>query len=248
MERHFKDVNVHYFDFQDMILKELITNFLESLEEKKEKPKEVIPVSMDWYAQELSKTLDSLEEDFGWTFYKYQRTWLFDFAKFKSCAKSRQIGMTLTNAFDAVIRGLFLGVDTLYTSSAARQYLRAKRYAKNYLKLLQKIYPEIEIIRDNESSGELAFTSIGPDSKVRNDYASIYFIPSNDISNVEGFPGRVFIDELSNIKNAEELYNSLVPSLGSNPLYDLGCQFRARGKGNLAHRIHENMKETRFNG
>ncbi len=207
--------------------------------------KKEIPLTLGWYFAQLTETLNKLETNTGRMFYDFQKKWLYDPAKFKSCGKSRQIGLTMTSASEAVFKGFLLGLDTLYTSKASRQYLRAKRYAKADLKLLNKIDPRIEIVKDSDGEGELGFTTIDPNDNVRPDHTSIYFLPSNDISNIEGFPGRVLIDELSNIKEAQELYNSLIPSLGSNPLYDFGCQFRARGTNNLAYRIHTN-KDNRF--
>lgn len=233
-----------------IILSGIIENYfnIDSINKKIENPKVITPVSMDWYFKELNGMLSLLDRHCDRRYYDYQRKWLFEKSRFKSCGKPRQSGLTFTSAgIEPASRGMFLGVDTLYTSRSSRQYNRGKRYLKGTLTLLQKVYPWLEIVKDNTAEGELSFTSIDPEGNIRPEPVSVYFLPSRDISDIEGFPGRVFIDEFSNIPNDRELYASLIPSIGSNSLFDFGVQFRARGKQNLAYEIHIN-KDNQYPG
>lgn len=159
--------------------------------------------------------------------YPYQRDFILDDSRFRIAVKSRQIGMSLTIAFDALMK-VMRGEPVYFLSRSERQAIH----------LLEKFYHWCDFLV--QAGIVIPFSSkTKTDCKIATPYGNIDIksLTTNNTTS-EGYTGHIYFDEFALLQNSRELYNSVFPSITSNDRYGITIISRPFGQSGLFYDIY----------
>ena len=158
--------------------------------------------------------------------YQYQTDYARNESTFQITNKSRQIGYSVAIAYKALKRCTLSDIDQLLVSSSQRQSNKLMSYVDN---LISRFYKKqgIKLVKDSTTQ------------KTFSNGKSIYCFPSKP-ETVRGFPGDVRLDEYALHKEDEKMYEALLPSISSNPKFELTISSTPLGQSNMFYKICTN--------
>lgn len=155
-------------------------------------------------------------------FRDYQKKVFLDNNKFIAVLKSRQIGMTTLLAYLA-LNNVVKGISSIIVSASQRQSL-------NVMSMIDKIVEDVikntNITIKNSTKTEKRFSN----------GAYLIALPSNPRS-IRGFTGTVILDECAIMPEADEIYTSVLPTITTNPKYQLIVSSTPLGQSGLFYNI-----------
>ena len=155
--------------------------------------------------------------------YPYQKEYLDRLNVFDITNKSRQIGFSSGAIAVKAISRVLDGIDQMLVSSSQRQANKLMNYCELYL---NNFFSKRGLKLKKDSTTQKTF----PNGK------SIYCLPSKP-ETVRGFPGDVRIDEFALHRDDEKIFEALLPSITSNPKYQLSICSTPLGCSNMFYRI-----------
>jgi len=158
--------------------------------------------------------------------YPYQMDYVNNDSTFQITNKSRQIGYSMTIAYKALRRTIFSDIDNLLVSSSQRQSNKLMSYVESFIELFYK-KNGLKLVKDSVTQ------------KTFSNGKSIYCFPSKP-ETVRGFPGDVRLDEYALHKEDEKMFEALLPSVSSNPKYQLSISSTPLGQSNMFYKIFTN--------
>ncbi len=175
---------------------------------------------------------DNANQD-GLHWWRHQRAWLEDGARFRLCLKARQCGMSTIIAAEAVGDAV-RGRTTVLASASERQSRELTRRCRKLLPLVAAA-SDGSIRVETESSDLLELSTGG----------RIISVPAS-AATVQGFAASVVLDEAAWMPNADELWQALVPSITASSEHRLSVLSTPRGKGGLFHRLWTTADASRW--
>lgn len=160
----------------------------------------------------------------AFTFYPFQREWLFDGSRFAMCLKSRQIGISHTTGAAAALWGAMLGETTTVISIGQREADEVIEKATLHASALCRLGSRRA--EHKPKDGELRFLNGG----------RVIALPSTSAG--RGFAGNIFLDEFGYHVHPEKVWDGA--SAVSMHGFRLRVASTPNGVGNAFHHMWTN--------